>query len=316
MRGDIDFDGDLFKVMELRRLLKDRSWFITAWAQVQPLLLGRNRLNPKWIAKHYDTKNVQVLGLDQDYAVYTPGIYEGEDDTLEAGATRKLRAAFSWLGLNAGDSLLDVGSGWGGFLRFCAQRGVEVTGLTLSRDQLEFARGRLREDGLKGTVLYQDFFTFDPGREYDAISMMGVLEDLSDYEAVMDRLRILLKPTGKVYCDFGSSPRRYGITAVVTKHIWPGKFRLVYLPDFTKALADAGFEILELVNDRRNYQLWTRAVHERWVARHKEVLEVVDEPTWRLMRLLQAGVSHSMGPNGQGDTGYRVLLGWRNPPAA
>ncbi len=132
MRDDIDFEGDFCQVMELRYLLAERNWAITAWAQVQPLVIGRTRLNPKWIAKHYDTQNVQTLALDRNFSVYTPGIYDGADDTLEAGAEAKLEYAFAGLGLKAGDSLLDVGCGWGGFVRYCARRGVDVTGITLS----------------------------------------------------------------------------------------------------------------------------------------------------------------------------------------
>jgi cyclopropane-fatty-acyl-phospholipid synthase len=313
MRDDIDVAGDFFQVMELRHLLQDRNWAIAAWAQVQPLLFGRNRLNPKWIAKHYDTKNVQVLALDRHFSVYTPGLYDGDDDTLEAGAERKLEYAFDGLGLKPGDSLLDVGCGWGGFLRYCARRGVEVTGITLSRDQLDFARARLDEDGLSGTVRYADFFTFAPGRRFDAVSMMGVLEDLSDYGKAMQHLSGLVAPRGRVYCDFASSRDRVGIASTVTKHIWPGPFRMVYMPEFTKALAAQGFEMVSLANDRHNYHLWTTKVHERWVARHDEVLEVVDEATWRLHRLLQAGTAHAMGPTTSDDTAYRVVLARRNP---
>jgi cyclopropane-fatty-acyl-phospholipid synthase len=313
MNGDIDFNGDFFQVMELRQLVNDRSWALTAWAQVSPLLLGRKRLNPRWIAKHYDSKNVQTVGLDQDYFVYTPGIYLDDDDTLEEGSARKLEYAFSSMGLKSGSTVLDVGCGWGGFSRYCARRGVEVTGITLSRHQLEFTKARLKEDGLNATVLYQDFFTFEPGRRFDGISMMGVMEDLSDYDLVMKKLRGLLAPEGRMYCDFAASPRRYGIASVITKHVWPGKFRMVYMPQFTKAAAAHGFDMVEVENDRRNYHLWTKKVHERWMERRDEALKIVDEPMWRLMRLIMAGVSHSMGPTAADDTAYRVVLGWRGP---
>jgi cyclopropane-fatty-acyl-phospholipid synthase len=313
INGDIDFEGDFLQVMELRHLVQDREWYLTAWAHLQPLVMGRKRLNPRWIAKHYDSKNVQVVGLDRDYAVYTPGIYEGDDDTLEAGAARKLEHAFTWLGLKEGATLLDVGCGWGGFLRYCARRGVEVTGITLSRHQLEYTTARLKEDGLDGVVRYQDFFTIEPGRRYDAISMMGVMEDLSDYPLVMTRLQGMLTPEGRVYCDFAASPRRYGIASIVTKYVWPGKFRMVYMPQFTRAATMAGFDLVELANDRRNYHLWTKKVHERWIERRPDALAIVDEGMWRLMRLLMAGVSHSMGPTAADDTAYRVVLGWRSP---
>jgi len=316
MRDDIDFEGDFFQIMELRYLLQQRNWAITAWAQVQPLLVGRTRVNPKWVAKHYDTKNVQTLALDRNFFVYTPGIYDGDDDTLEAGAERKLEYAFSGLGLEAGDSLLDVGCGWGGFSRYCARRGVEVTGITLSRHQLDFTIARLADDGLTANVSYQDFFTYAPSRRFDAISMMGVLEDLSDYHRTMRDLNRLLAPDGRVYTDFAATKQRFGIASTITKHVWPGTFRMVYMPQFTKAVADINFEVVTLANDRVNYGLWCRKVHERWVARHDDVLDVVDEATWRLHRLVQSAGVYSMGPHATDDTAYRVVLARRTPPAA
>ena len=143
--------------------------------------------------------------------------------------------------------------------------------------------------------------------------MMGVMEDLSDYNTVMQHLAGWLRPDAYVYCDFASANRRYGVPSFVTKYVWPGKFRMVYMPQFMKAVHDVGFDVVELHNDRHNYYLWTKAVHERWVARHDRALDVVDEPTWRVMRLLMAGTAQVMGPTSTKDTAYRVVLGWRNP---
>src|SRR5580700_5336142 len=47
INSDIDFGGDLFQVMELRHLVQDREWYLTAWAHLSPLLFGRKRLNPR-----------------------------------------------------------------------------------------------------------------------------------------------------------------------------------------------------------------------------------------------------------------------------
>ncbi len=311
IRGDLDFEGDLLAAMELRPLLTDRRWLIVLRAHLKPLLVGRRRANPGWIAKHYDAHNMQLLALDREFGVYTPGIYAHDDDTLEDGARRKLAAAFRSLQLTAGDSLLDVGCGWGGFLRYCAQRGIDATGITLSRHQQEYATARLRADGLAATVLYQDFFSYEPGRRFRAISMMGVLEDLSDYRQVMRRLSAWLAPNGRVYLDFASANRRYGIPSLVTKHVWPGKFRMVYLPAFVKAAADEGLDIVELSNDRHNYYLWTKAVHERWVQRRADAVERFGEPAWRLMRLLQTATAKVMSAPSR-DTAYRVVLARRS----
>lgn len=149
--------------------------------------------------------NIQLIVTDREYKTYTPGIYDGDSDTLEDGADRKLGFAFESLNLKAGERALDIGCGWGGFLRYCARRNVRVTGITLSKDQLKFARDRIGEEGIDGEALYQDFFTYEPAEPFDGISMMGVMEDLSDYARIMKRLPRLLKPGGRVYLDLAAS---------------------------------------------------------------------------------------------------------------
>jgi cyclopropane-fatty-acyl-phospholipid synthase len=314
MRGDLDIDGDLFAAMDLRQLLSDRQVLVRAWTPIQPALMGRRRLNPKWIAKHYDSENMQLLAADEAYHVYTPGVYLSDADTLEEGAERKLDYAFRSLDLQPGDSVLDVGSGWGGFLRYCAGRGVAATGITLSRHQLEFARQRLDEDGLEATLLYQDFFTYEPAERFDGISLMGSIEDLSNYGEVMKRLAAWLRPGGRIYMDFASVDVPFGIASFVTKHVWPGAFRMVYLPSFTRALARHHFDIVELQNDRRNYEGWVRRGYERWMRRRPEVVAAYGETTWRMMRMLMAGTAHVMSDRSQKATAYRLTLKPRSSP--
>jgi cyclopropane-fatty-acyl-phospholipid synthase len=316
MRGDVDLHGDLIAAMDLRGVMSDRRPLIRAWTLVQPALFGRRRLNPRWIAKHYDSENMQLFAIDETYHVYTPGVYLTDDDSLEEGAERKLEYAFGALRLRPGDSLLDVGCGWGGFVRYCAERGVEATGISLSRHQLEFARRSLEQEGLDATLLYQDFFTYEPSARFDAISLMGSIEDLADYEQVMGRLAAWLRPGGRIYMDFASVDRRFGVASFVTKYVWPGAFRMVYLPAFARALVKYQFDIVEMRNDRRNYELWARSAYERWMRRKQEVVEAAGEPTWRMMRMLMAGTAHLMSPGSARATAYRVVLQPRRAPAA
>ncbi len=312
LEGDLDIHGDLIAAMDLRELLSDVQPLIWAWAVIEPIVVGgRKRTNPAWIAKHYDSNNIQLIGMDRDYNVYTPGIYLTDDDTLEEGAERKLANAFEALNLSPGDSLLDVGCGWGGFLRYSAARGVRATGISLSRHQLEFARRRLEEDGLEASALYQDFFTYSPEAQFDGISLMGAIEDLSNYQAVMERLRSWLKPDGRIYLDFASVDRSWGNASFVTKHVWPGYFRMVYMPNFMAALARSKLDIVEIRNDRRNYYLWPKKGLERWEQRRDEVLQVADERMYRLMRVLMAGTAHCMSPRSKRATAYRVVLAHR-----
>jgi cyclopropane-fatty-acyl-phospholipid synthase len=315
MRGDIDLEGDLFAAADLRSVMSDRQLLTRAWTLVEPVLRGRRKLNPNWIAKHYDSENMQLFAIDETYNVYTPGVYLTEDDSLEEGAERKLEYAFDALGLKPGDSVLDVGCGWGGFVRYCAARGVEATGISLSRHQLDFARRRLEEDGLEATLLYQDFFAYEPPTRFDAISLMGSIEDLSDYDEVMRRLAAWLRPGGRVYLDFASVDRRFGVASFVTKYVWPGAFRMVYLPSFARALAKHHVDIVEMHNDRRNYEQWVRTGYERWMQRKPEIVEAAGERTWRMMRILMVGTAHLMSDRSIRATAYRVALRPRAAPA-
>ncbi|HME03537.1 MAG TPA: class I SAM-dependent methyltransferase [Solirubrobacteraceae bacterium] len=314
LNEDIDISGDLVAAMRLRVVLSDVRPLLRARTFLQPLVLGRRRLNPRWIAKHYDSENMQLYGIDELYNVYTPGLYERDDDTLEEGAVRKLEHAFDRLGLRAGATLLDVGCGWGGFLRYCAERGVEATGISLSRHQLAYARSRLDGDGLDAHTLYQDFFTYEPHRQFDAISLMGSIEDLANYRSVMLRLGRWLRPGGRIYMDFAAKDRPWGISTFISQHVWPGAFRLVYLPSFTRALARSHFDVVALENDRRNYHLWPLKGLERWTDRRAEIVAATDERTWRLMSLLMAGAAHLMGEHSILFTAYRVTLESRAAP--
>ncbi len=312
MAGSIDFEGDLIAGMAARDHLTTRNAAVIVKNHLLPLVKGRAQANKQWIATHYDMDNVQLFAVDRDYGVYTPGIYLDDSDSLEVGAERKLGAAFEAMRLSTGSRVLDVGCGWGGFLRYCSARGVEATGITLSQHQREHALKRLADDGLDAKVLYQDFFSYEPSQRFDGISLMGVFEDLAAYRKVMPRLARWLRPGGRIYADFAASGDRFGITSFVTKHVWPGRFRLVYMPQFIAAASKSGFDVVSIDNDRRNYHLWAKKGMERWIPQRQEIVAKFDERTFRLMTLLIAGTAEMFSPRSERATAYRVTLGQRD----
>jgi cyclopropane-fatty-acyl-phospholipid synthase len=265
-------------------------------------------MNPSWIALHYDAQNAQLYAADAIWHTYTPGIYETDQEALESAAERKLAAAYEALRLQPGQRLLEIGSGWGGMLRYSAQRGVRVTGLTLSRKQKQYVEQLIVAEQLPAEVRYQDFFTYKPTERFDAISMMGVIEDLSDYRAVMRSLSGWIKPGGRVYLDFAAERRRFGTHSFVTKYVWPGTFRMAFMPEFVEAVRESPFELMRVDNDRRNYHLWARGMYERW-QRMRAVIEAEHgERLWRIFLLLYAGVAMAMDRRSHSATAYRVLL--------
>jgi cyclopropane-fatty-acyl-phospholipid synthase len=308
VRGDLEIEGDAVRAMWLRNLLSDGRPWIKLWRRLQPLLLGRERLNPRWIAKHYDSGNIQLFAVDREFRAYTPGIWEADDDTLETSTRRKYDFAFEHLGLKEGDEVLDVGHGWGGFLQYCSGRGVHGQGITLSKDQFAYVTNLIRERGLDAQVAYQDFFTYRPGRRFDAISLMGVIEDLSDYPRVLQRLAELVKPGGRIYLDFASGKVPFGTSTFVTKYVWPGTFRMTYMPELMAAIDRSSIQLAGVWNDRRNYHLWARHGHQRWLESKEEIVRQTSEETWRLFHLLYAGTAGVMNDPSWEVTAYRVVL--------
>jgi len=307
IRDDLDLQGDLVAAASFQARLADRAVLIRLWRRLKPLLLGRGRSNADAISGAYDRHNIQLISADQDYHTYTPGLYESDHDSLEAGARRKLQAAFDGLQLQPGDHVLDVGCGWGGFMRFCAERHVHATGITLSRHQLGFVQ-RFIDRGLDARAMYQDFFTYAPDRQYAGISLMGVMEDLSDYRTVIRRLTGWVRPGGRIYFDFAASKQRVATSSFITKYIWPGVFRMVYLPELIDAVWRSPFEVVLLDNDRVNYFRWARESDRRWIERRAQVLEQADEATWRTFRLMHAGCANIMRDATRGATAYRMVL--------
>ncbi|MBP0000114.1 MAG: class I SAM-dependent methyltransferase [Cyanobacteria bacterium SID2] len=308
MNGDIEAEGDIIQAMSLGDLMSDFNPVLKFWHWFQPLLFGREKCNPQWIAKHYDSENIQLIAIDTQYHVYTPGIYESDDESLEIGAERKLEFAVQSLNIKPNDRVLEVGSGWGGFLRYAASRDAKVTGITLSQHQAQYVKKLIEENYLDAEVRYQDFFTFEPDCQYDAISMMGVIEDLSDYHLVMEKLPSLLKPGGRVYLDFAADNHTKGTHSFVTKYVWPGAFRHVDMPEFMAAVRKSPFEIVAIYNDRHNYYLWAKGIYERWMQRKAEAIEQSDERFWRLFRILAAGTANAMSKPTYSVTAYRIVL--------
>jgi len=293
MDENIDIDGDLIKATVcFQDLFSDQNFILKNWRIIKPLLIGREKCNPEWIAKHYDSNNLQLLAIENSYDTYTQGMYESDDECMDTAAERKLAFAFEHLKLKTGDTVLDIGSGWGGMIRYCADRGVKPTGITLSKHQKKYVDELIEKRAYDAEVLYQDFFTYCPEKKYDAVSLMGVIEDLSDYKRVMLKLPDLVKPGGRVYLDFANDSVNFASTrSFITKYIWPGTFRLVYMPEFIDAIRQSKLEIIGIYDDRHNYHLWAKKCYEKIQLNKEEFVSKSSEYLYRMFLTLYAGTS-------------------------
>ncbi|MFO1162714.1 MAG: cyclopropane-fatty-acyl-phospholipid synthase family protein [Reyranellaceae bacterium] len=161
-------------------------------------LLHRRRDNSRSGAKrnihaHYDLGNeFYRLWLDPSMT-YSSALYgEERNKPLEAAQRAKYERILDQIGAKQGDSVLEIGCGWGGFAETAARRGMRVTGITISKEQLDYASERLQRAGLADRVDLQFRDYRDMTGSYDHIVSIEMIEAVGerywpDYFAVLKR---------------------------------------------------------------------------------------------------------------------------------
>ncbi|WP_406401829.1 cyclopropane-fatty-acyl-phospholipid synthase family protein [Streptomyces sp. NBC_00879] len=231
--------------------------------------LHTKRRDKKAISHHYDVGNPfyeLVLGPSMVYSC----AYWHDGGTLEDAQRDKLDLVCRKLGLKEGDRLLDVGCGWGSMAMHAAREyGVQVTGITLSREQAAFARKRIAEEGLTDRIeiRVQDYRDVRDG-PYDAISSIGMAEHVGQvrYHQYAEQLFSLLEPGGRLLNHQIARPPEenesaYHVDEFIDRYVFPDG-ELAPLGRTVTSLEAAGFEVRDVEAIREHYALTLR----RWVA--------------------------------------------------
>jgi cyclopropane-fatty-acyl-phospholipid synthase len=259
LRGALDIEGDFLRVLSLRKLFSDRHPLRWAWKFVRPLMFGQVNADAENIAHHYDEDPEFFLSfLDRDYRAYSQGVFESDDEPLEAGIRRKLDFTLDQIGVKEGDRVLDVGGGWGAWTQYAGERGIRVTSLTISQASETFINGLITRLRLPCRVVRQHLFDHESPQKYDAIVNLGVTEHLPDYGRTLKKYASLLKPGGRVALDASASRRKYAVSAFFEKHIYQGNGTTACIHDYLKHVAQSPFSIMTVLNDTKNYEITTR----------------------------------------------------------
>lgn len=259
LKGDFDINGDLIEMFALRGSMDDRHPMVSAWRFIQPLLFGQVHTNRAAISSHYDADPKMFLSfLDKDVPAYTQGCYESDDDTLSAAMERKFDYVSDMLELGPRKKVLEIGPGWGAFARHALRKGVDFTGVTNSPTSQTYLNEFLGEFADHFRINFVDILAYEPKEKYDAIVIMGVIEHLPNYLAVLKKFEILLKPGGLVFVDASAARTKYELSTFMVRHIYPGNHSFFVLHDFMEKVNQTPFEMLEVQNDRHSYFLTFR----------------------------------------------------------
>ena len=304
VEGHLDVDGrirDILEVAEqLARDADDRQ--------------GKGRL-PAWISRHtrrsdraaieyhYDVSNdFYALWLDPNM-VYSCAYFDSPERDLASAQVAKLDHICRKLRLAPGDTLLDIGCGWGAMAIHAAKHyGVKAVGITLSTNQHALATERVRAAGLSDRVeiRLQDYRDVPGDGVFDKISSIGMFEHvgLKHLAAYFATVRRLLKPGG-VAMNHGitsadAESRSVGLGAgdFIDRYVFPDG-ELPHVSLAIRELSQAGLELVDAESLRRHYALtcghWSDAF-ERNIA---ELERLAGPQRARIWRVYLAGCAHA-----------------------
>lgn len=201
--GDVEIDDltTLFRYFLQNRDVLDStesSWFGRAAQDISYHLSRHNSKegSKKNISEHYDLGNDFYIEWLDHTMTYSSAYYASDDLTLEEAQRAKYHRVADMLGLKAGESVLEVGCGWGGFAETAAKDYAAVVyGITLSSEQLKFANDRMKLQGLDNlaTLHFEDYR--DTQGQFDHVASIEMIEAVGEehwpsyFKTVHDRLK-------------------------------------------------------------------------------------------------------------------------------
>lgn len=218
-----NYDG-IRRLFDGNRMVQVVNWFAHRLHRNSRAGSRRN------IHAHYDLGNSFYSKWLDRSMTYSSGRYGGTARVLEQAQTAKYTALARMMGLQPGESVLEIGCGWGGFVEFAAKTvGANVTGITISQEQYDYARERVSRLGLgeKAQIKLIDYR--DVSGQYDRVASIEMFEAVGQeyWPAYFGKVREMLRPGGRAGLQiitmrndlFGGYNKR---TDFIQKYIFPG----------------------------------------------------------------------------------------------
>ncbi len=250
------------------------------------------------VAHHYDIGNeLYALMLDSEHWQYSCAYWPDGVETLAEAQTAKLAHIAAKLAIKPGQKILDIGCGWGGMAIFIAKHyDVEVTGITLSEEQIELAKQRVEDAGVADRVSielvdYRDFAA--AGRKFDRIVSVGMFEHVGQpqFEAFFEACSKLLNDDGSMLLHTIGRMGSPGFTDAFTrKYIFPGG----YIPALSETVeASEKFRMIatDVETLRLHYGKTLRCWYANCMANKEAIIDMYDERFFRMWTFYLSGAA-------------------------
>ena len=244
----------------------------------------------KNISYHYDLGN-EFYGLWLDETMtYSSAKFETGQEGLEAAQTLKYASMVDEMGAVPGDHVLEIGCGWGGFAEYAAkERGLRVTGLTISQEQHDYAVARIAKAGLSDRVIIKMQDYRDERGVYDGVASIEMFEAVGEkyWPVYFNSLRDRLKPGKNATLQIITVQHkrwqvyRRGVD-FIQKYIFPGGM----LPSpvvLRQEIERAGLSVARSIEFGESYSQTLRRWHEVFNAKWDKVAHLGFDDRFRRM---------------------------------
>jgi cyclopropane-fatty-acyl-phospholipid synthase len=298
--GDVDVEGSLAKALAAGMVGGMDSAAPLVWIRNQwhELRLG----NRSWEQAKANAEFHYALGhdfyrlwLDETLLMYTCGYWKEGTRTVEEAQRNKVEHVCRKVRLAPGESVIDIGSGFGGFMFHAHQHhGARVTGLNTTTDQVDWLRGEIRRRNLESALDVVDADFRDVRREYDKVVSIGTLEHAGRDQLgeVVQAHADFLKPGGLGMLHFIGHVGVRDTEFYIRRHVFPGG----WIPSLALVIAEmekAGLEVVDIENLRRHYALtldaWAERFDRNWERIHAIDPKRFDERFRRIWRVYLYG---------------------------
>lgn len=295
-------NGGLYDLLDLlgRNIAAVEATPLMRWSYaLQRWLRFLEQYNPvgkaqKNVAHHYDLRDeLYDFFLDRDRQ-YSCAYFRADDESLEIAQENKKRHIAAKLVLKPGQKVLDIGSGWGGMALFLAGAfDVDVTGVTLSREQHAVSTRRTIEKGVTEKVRFKLLdYREEPGR-YDRIVSVGMFEHVGSahYLEYFRKVKDLLADDGVMLLhSIGRMEPPGGTNTWLRKYIFPGGYSPA-LSEVLAAIETAGLWVTDIEVLRLHYAETLRIWRERFLANREQIKQLAgyDDRFCRMWEFYLAG---------------------------
>ncbi len=299
IHGRIDIEGDFRDFLRNRtqyvnyKLVADHvKFFLTRF--IPEVTIHSKKQDERIVQEHYDRGNDFFNWFLGPRMIYTSAFFTDLKQDLESAQDQKMSLVCDKLHLKQGESMLDIGCGWGTLALYAArERGADATGVTIAEQGAAYATRQIAEAGYSDSarILRMDYRDI-PRRKYNKISCLEMAEHVGvkNFRKFMKQINSMLEDDGLFYLQIaglkaGVHPESLVWGLFMNKYIFSGADASMPLSFVVKNLEKAGFEIHSVENIGIHYSITIDRWYDNWMRNRSKVEEKYGQFWFRLWQV-------------------------------